>query len=93
MRDRVVFARSTKGVEIVRYLHDKVWYIEWPSGSLVPCERVTCLKAAAAAHEWELEGGRVFESAHSSGRMFRADLANARRRTEIAAGARKGATA
>ena len=66
--DRTVHAVTYKGIEIVRYERAGKWYLEWPSGSMIPCKHVGVGDAARTAVEhgqtinFGLPGGKTFDA-------------------------------
>lgn len=67
--ERVVHAVSATGTELVRYDTAGKWYIEWPSGSMIPCEHVTIAEAARTALRWEAKGGTVLPKSYGGTRL------------------------
>lgn len=58
LTDRRVHAR-TGVVEVVRYDRAGKWFLEWPNGSLIPCQAVS-FKQAVGWGRAALTDGEVF---------------------------------
>lgn len=66
--DRTVHAVTYDGAEIVRYDRAGKWFIEWPYGSMKPCEHISVMDAARTAVtnsgdvRLDLSGGKIFDA-------------------------------